>query len=108
MTTVSQEDIDSRAGAERLRLAVEYPWPTDALFNKAMAEGEMGMGKEGGAKQMKDYQSAKKEREEATKWLIHSLNTSSLAIPLLLVIAQQISRCLFSEEAEILRSQPFV
>jgi hypothetical protein len=49
---VWQEDIDSRAGGERLRLAIEYPWPTEALFTKALAEGEMGMGKEGGAKQV--------------------------------------------------------
>ena len=69
---------------------MEYPWPTDALFIKALAEGEMGMGKEGGAKLMKDYQSAKKEREEATKWLIHALHTSGLAVPLLVLIAQQV------------------
>ena len=80
----------SRSGGERLRLAVEYPWPTDALFNKAVAEGEMGMGKEGGAKQMKDYQTAKKEREEATKWLLAALNASQLAVPLLVVIAQRV------------------
>lgn len=78
VSTVATEDIHARSGGERLRLATEFPWPTDALFNKALAEGEMGMGKEGGAKQMKDYQSAKKEREEATKWLIHNLNTSGI------------------------------
>jgi hypothetical protein len=48
---------------------------------------------------MKDFQSAKKERDEATKWLIHSLNVSGLAMPLLVLIAQQISRCLFTTEA---------
>ena len=52
VTTVSQEDVDSRSGGERLRLLVEYPWPTESLFNRFEAEGEMGMGKEGGAKQV--------------------------------------------------------
>ena len=96
---VKKLDIESRAGGERLRLAVEYPWPVESLFEKKLAEGEMGMGKEGGAKQMKDYQSAKKEREEATKGLILALDSSGLALPMLVLIGQQITGCLFTKEA---------
>ena len=70
-------------------------WPAHA---KEWVRGEVA-GKEGGAKQMKDFQTAKKEREEATKWLIAALNTSQLAVPLLVLIAQQISGCLFTKEA---------
>jgi len=96
---VTKLDIESRAGGKRLRLAVEYPWPVESLFEKKLAEGEMGMGEEGGANQMKDYQSAKEEREEATKWLIHGLHTSGLALPMLVLIGQQITGCLFTKEA---------
>ena len=48
---------------------------------------------------MKDFQSAKKEREEASKWLLSNLQSSGLASPFLIVIAQQIAGCLFTAEA---------
>eukprot|EP00960_Hanusia_phi_P053836 762475-Hanusia_phi.AAC.4 len=99
VATISTEDIDSRSGGERLRLASEYPWPTEVLFDRAEAAGDLGIGKLGGAAKIKAYQAAQKERSEACKWLVNSLQESKLTVPLLILIAQQTSGCLFTAEA---------
>lgn len=45
ISTVSVEDVESRGGGERLRAAVENPWPVDFIFESAKAED---LGKGGG------------------------------------------------------------
>lgn len=37
-STVSHEEIASRAGGERLRLTNENPWPVEVLFEQGNAE----------------------------------------------------------------------
>eukprot|EP00961_Rhodomonas_salina_P178643 2409731-Rhodomonas_salina.1 len=85
-STVSHEEIASRAGGERLRLTNENPWPVEVLFEQGNAE----MGRGGGAAKIKQYFNGTKERREASEALLDALESSNLLVPLLLSVSTRL------------------